>query len=233
MVRAEPLGFIRFRWRRRWVRRGGRSEISRTGHAQHQDSLWLRDSMSEGQSSEENGRQADRDRHGHGQANRAVLCVINLAHQFARDSTTQRRRMIEPGRGNGRISRRSLGVAQISNLPYRRIGFCVTPARSSASESFDALPMANRRYGRLKSALRRQGPDNGSNAFQVMETLHPHPNFFRRQADVLAPPSLASNHADHHAGASVLVGLNDHGNGSGAKPLHRRPHAAEADFLPP
>jgi hypothetical protein len=41
-------------------------------------------------------------------------------------------------------------VAQICNLLYRRIAFCGTSARASALELSDALPITNRRYGRLQ-----------------------------------------------------------------------------------
>ena len=41
-------------------------------------------------------------------------------------------------------------VAQICNLLYRRIGFCGTSASASAIELSDALPITNRRYGRLQ-----------------------------------------------------------------------------------
>ena len=42
------------------------------------------------------------------------------------------------------------GVAQIGNLPYRRIESCRAFAESNVLEFADALPMANRRYGRLQ-----------------------------------------------------------------------------------
>jgi hypothetical protein len=41
-------------------------------------------------------------------------------------------------------------VAQICNLPYRRIAFCGASASASALELSDALPITNRRYGRLQ-----------------------------------------------------------------------------------
>jgi hypothetical protein len=41
-------------------------------------------------------------------------------------------------------------VAQICNLPYRRIVFCVRPELSSGLENSDSLPITNRRYGRLQ-----------------------------------------------------------------------------------
>ena len=47
-------------------------------------------------------------------------------------------------------SERARSVAQIFNLPFRRIAFCGAPALSSARESWAALPISNRRYGRLK-----------------------------------------------------------------------------------
>ena len=40
-------------------------------------------------------------------------------------------------------------VAQIGNLLYRRIAFCGTSASASALEISGALPITNRRYGRL------------------------------------------------------------------------------------
>ena len=40
-------------------------------------------------------------------------------------------------------------VAQICNLPYRRIAFSDASARASALVLSDALPIANRRYSRL------------------------------------------------------------------------------------
>ncbi len=42
-------------------------------------------------------------------------------------------------------------VAQIFNLLYRRITFCGSPATSSVLEFTGALPIANRRYGRLQT----------------------------------------------------------------------------------
>jgi hypothetical protein len=41
-------------------------------------------------------------------------------------------------------------AAQIFNLPYRRILFCRPPTVRNDASNFDALPIANRRYGRLK-----------------------------------------------------------------------------------
>src|SRR6266550_7730624 len=41
-------------------------------------------------------------------------------------------------------------VAQIFNLPYRRIGFCGRFACAARSGASEAQPIANRRYGRLK-----------------------------------------------------------------------------------
>ncbi|MEO8427401.1 MAG: prepilin-type N-terminal cleavage/methylation domain-containing protein [Verrucomicrobiota bacterium] len=46
-------------------------------------------------------------------------------------------------------------VAQIWNLLYRRIGFCGTSASASALELSDALPITNRRYGRLQICAMR------------------------------------------------------------------------------
>jgi hypothetical protein len=46
-------------------------------------------------------------------------------------------------------------VAQICNLLYRRIAFCGTPASASAFELSDALPITNRRYGRLQICATR------------------------------------------------------------------------------
>jgi hypothetical protein len=46
-------------------------------------------------------------------------------------------------------------VAQICNLPYRRIAFCGTSAWSRALECSDALPITNRRYGRLQICATR------------------------------------------------------------------------------
>ena len=57
-------------------------------------------------------------------------------------------RMSPPNEGTPR--RLPEGVAQIFNVPYRRIEFCGALALSSARESFDAPPITNRRYGRLK-----------------------------------------------------------------------------------
>ncbi|MBI4663108.1 MAG: hypothetical protein HY735_30235 [Verrucomicrobia bacterium] len=48
------------------------------------------------------------------------------------------------------MNRRELDVAQIWNLLYRRIAFCSASAKSKAPELSAALPIANRRYGRLK-----------------------------------------------------------------------------------
>ncbi len=45
-------------------------------------------------------------------------------------------------------------VAQICNL-YRRIVFCVSPATPGALESLGAVPIANRRYSRLKTCATR------------------------------------------------------------------------------
>src|SRR6185503_1534666 len=42
------------------------------------------------------------------------------------------------------------GVAQICNLQYRRIAFCGMSASAGALELSDALPITNRRYGRLQ-----------------------------------------------------------------------------------
>jgi len=41
-------------------------------------------------------------------------------------------------------------VAQISNLPYRRIAFCRACVRSKRQQAFGTLPITNRRYGRLE-----------------------------------------------------------------------------------
>jgi hypothetical protein len=41
-------------------------------------------------------------------------------------------------------------VAQICNLPYRRIASCKVSERSALLEFADALPITNRRYGRLQ-----------------------------------------------------------------------------------
>jgi hypothetical protein len=46
-------------------------------------------------------------------------------------------------------AQRSL-VAQICNLPYRRIAFCGAPASAIAPELSDTPPIRNRRYGRLQ-----------------------------------------------------------------------------------
>jgi hypothetical protein len=53
------------------------------------------------------------------------------------------------------------GVAQICNLLYRRIAFCGTPASVSALKLSNALPITNRRYGRLQicaTTPRYRGP---------------------------------------------------------------------------
>ncbi len=42
------------------------------------------------------------------------------------------------------------GVAQIFNLPYRRIAFCVRPQPAGRRAGSTARPTASRRYGRLK-----------------------------------------------------------------------------------
>jgi hypothetical protein len=44
----------------------------------------------------------------------------------------------------------SEGVAQISNLLYRRFPICGTPDYPKPLQWFHALPTASRRYGRLK-----------------------------------------------------------------------------------
>ena len=46
-------------------------------------------------------------------------------------------------------------VAQICNLLHRRIALCGTPASASALELSDALPITNRRYGRLQICATR------------------------------------------------------------------------------
>jgi prepilin-type N-terminal cleavage/methylation domain-containing protein len=46
-------------------------------------------------------------------------------------------------------------VAQICNLLYRRIAFCGAPASPRALELSDALPITNRRYGRLQICATR------------------------------------------------------------------------------
>jgi hypothetical protein len=46
--------------------------------------------------------------------------------------------------------RYAFSVAQICNLLYRRIAFCGTSASPGAFELSDALPIINRRYGRLQ-----------------------------------------------------------------------------------
>src|SRR6187200_2323874 len=46
-------------------------------------------------------------------------------------------------------------VAQICNLLYRRIAFCGTWASARALELSDALPITNRRYGRLQICATR------------------------------------------------------------------------------
>jgi hypothetical protein len=47
------------------------------------------------------------------------------------------------------------GVAQICNLLYRRIAFCGALASPSALELSNALPITNRRYGRLQICATR------------------------------------------------------------------------------
>jgi hypothetical protein len=46
-------------------------------------------------------------------------------------------------------------VAQISNLLYRRIGFCGTLAGYRAIDPIGALPISNRRYGRVQLCVTR------------------------------------------------------------------------------
>ncbi|MBI4660088.1 MAG: efflux RND transporter periplasmic adaptor subunit [Verrucomicrobia bacterium] len=51
-------------------------------------------------------------------------------------------------------------VAQIFNLPYRRIGFCVGGERNARAGTFDALPTSSRRYGRLQVRATRHRTRN-------------------------------------------------------------------------
>ena len=51
-------------------------------------------------------------------------------------------------------------VAQIWNLPYRRIAFCAASAQSEAVSSADALPIPNRRNGRLKICYEQTSASN-------------------------------------------------------------------------
>jgi hypothetical protein len=60
-------------------------------------------------------------------------------------------------------------VAQICNLLYRRIAFCGTSASASAVELSDALPITNRRYGRLQICATR--PLSALNKYNAGGTL--------------------------------------------------------------
>src|SRR5258705_8229379 len=55
-------------------------------------------------------------------------------------------------------------VAQIGNLLYRRIAFCGAVKSAHALELSDALPIANRRYGRLQICATR--PRRAPNAYR-------------------------------------------------------------------
>src|SRR5436190_15496790 len=59
-------------------------------------------------------------------------------------------RMNHAVRGPWLVGSHVFGVAQICNLLYRRIAFCGRLASASALELSDALPITNRRYGRLQ-----------------------------------------------------------------------------------
>ena len=58
---------------------------------------------------------------------------------------------------NGRCASRALGVAQVSNLLYRRLPACRpcdlsrSYCRLETRRAFKALPIGNRRYGRLET----------------------------------------------------------------------------------
>ena len=62
-------------------------------------------------------------------------------------------------------------VAQTASLPYRRIAFCGPPPGSGALDLSDALPIANRRYGRLKICATNAGSRKNSHAFTLLEVL--------------------------------------------------------------
>ena len=64
------------------------------------------------------------------------------------------------------------GVAQICNLLYRRIAFCGTMVSASGLELSDALPITNRRYGRLQICATR--PRCALNKYDVGSTLLVH-----------------------------------------------------------
>jgi hypothetical protein len=68
------------------------------------------------------------------------------------ESNSNARRTTIPGIVTLRESpgRRVFSVAQICNLLYRRIAFCGTFANARALELSNALPITNRRYGRLQ-----------------------------------------------------------------------------------
>jgi hypothetical protein len=51
----------------------------------------------------------------------------------------------------------AFSVAQICNLPYRRIASCIASRISEALDSADALPITNRRYGRVQLCATTQG----------------------------------------------------------------------------
>ena len=61
------------------------------------------------------------------------------------------------GQRPGSAPRCWLNVAQICNLPYRRIASCKLSARSGVLESADALPITNRPACRSLGAGRRYG----------------------------------------------------------------------------
>jgi hypothetical protein len=73
------------------------------------------------------------------------------------EANSNPRRTMIPGAVKLRESpgRFVFSVAQISNLLYRRIAFCGAPASANALELSDALPIKNRRYGRLEICATR------------------------------------------------------------------------------
>src|SRR5438034_10103493 len=68
-------------------------------------------------------------------------------------------------------------VAQICNLPYRRIVFC-GPCEYSPLTIFEALPITNRRYSRLQICATRQSRHIKHNAL----SFHFRANQKRRSA---------------------------------------------------